>query len=165
MDIVHYVFKSFSSPYKYRDFCLLRSWTELQNGVRLIAMRSVFRYALRKSMTYLLKVIHPRVPERKDYTRAILYPTGFLIVPKDSEPHAGGDTTAKADTERKRSQLTFIAQLDRESVLLLSPDLLGETDELLVSMMNLEKVLQEDKIKDNKVKQEIPTAPRVDQQT
>ena len=28
-DVVHLVFKSFSSPYKYRDFCLLRAWKRM----------------------------------------------------------------------------------------------------------------------------------------
>eukprot|EP00466_Bigelowiella_natans_P009186 jgi/Bigna1/88767/estExt_fgenesh1_pg.C_380004 len=79
IDIVHYVFKSFSSPYKYRDFCLLRSWTELQNGGRLVAMRSV---------------IHPRVPEQKDYSRAILYPTGYLIVPASTDTELEGKSSS-----------------------------------------------------------------------
>jgi len=39
--------------------------------------------------------------------------------------------------------------MDRESVLLLSPDLLGETDELLVSMLNMEKLLRVDAEKKN----------------
>jgi len=159
-DIVHYVFKSFSSPYKYRDFCLLRSWTELQNGGRLIAMRSV---------------IHPRVPEQKDYSRAILYPTGYLVVPS-VEPSAYPSPASSSypscnhhhpppppprrqapsqqstpfrtqlfKPSQSRSLVTFVAQMDRESVLLLSPDLLGETDELLVSMLKMQKLLQADR--------------------
>jgi len=50
---------------------------------------------------------------------------------------------------RKPTLVSFVAQMDRESVLLLSPDLLGETDELLVSMLNMEKLLRVDAEKKN----------------
>jgi len=171
IDIVHYVFKSFSSPYKYRDFCLLRSWTELQNGGQLVVMRSV---------------IHPRVPEQKDYIRAIFYPTGFLVVPaatpspspmvsdvntssaaepskqdasheSESGDHNGGEKSnnkkgggsGSESRSRCRSLVTFVAQMDRDSVLLMSPDLLGETDELLVSIMNMQNVLRAEVEREN----------------
>ncbi len=120
-DIVHYVYKSFSSPYKYRDFCLMRSWTTLEDGRALLAMRSV---------------LHPQVPEQKDYIRAILYPTGYIVAPV---PAADGKQTADA----KRCRVTFVAQMDRESVLLMSPDLLGETDELLASISNFARLMRE----------------------
>jgi len=153
-DIVHYVFKAFSSPYKFRDFCLLRCTTEL-NGSRLIAMRSV---------------THPRIPEQKNYQRAIFYPTGYLIVPNDgsSQPIEGlkspsGKLLRPESKEEIKGRtrppatngsiLTFIAQMDRDSVLLVSPDLLGETDELLQSMRNLEKLLEMRVARENVINQ------------
>ncbi len=39
--------------------------------------------------------------------------------------------------------LTFVAQMDREAVLIVSPDLLGETNELRQSILNIRHVLQQ----------------------
>lgn len=107
VEIVHEVFRAFGSPYKHRDLCLLRSWRADPDGSYAIAERSV--------------ASHPDVPELKDHVRAGLGPSGFLITPYAS------DSTL----------LIWIAQLDREAVLIFSPDLLGETDELFRSFHNL----------------------------
>lgn len=40
-DVVHMVFKSFSSPYKYRDFVALRCRSILEGGTIVLGTRSV----------------------------------------------------------------------------------------------------------------------------
>eukprot|EP00808_Paulinella_micropora_P001509 g71289.t1 len=66
-DIVHLVFKTFSSPYKHRDFVLLRSITKLQNGMGWVI--------LARSIT------HPAAPEVKSNVRAVLSPSGYILTP------------------------------------------------------------------------------------
>ncbi len=115
-DIVHMVFKSTSSPYKFRDFCLLRSWGMLDGctGGRILATRSV---------------LHDRVPEQKENVRAVLFASGYIITPLDERrPEAG-------------SLFTFVSQMDRESVLIVSPDLLGETNLLRDSVRLMRQLL------------------------
>jgi len=109
-DVVQLVFKSFSSPYKYRDLCLLRSDTKLENGGRLLATRSV---------------LHPAAPECKDNVRAVLFPTGYILSPMPNNS----------------CLFTYIGQMDREAVLIISPDLLGESNELRQGFVNLMTVL------------------------
>lgn len=124
-DLVHFVFKSFSSPYKYRDFCLLRSWFKRDEiGGRVIVERSV---------------IHPRVPEQKDHVRAVLFPSGYVITHMDEAPAPPSTPGAPTATQsgKKGCLLTWVAQMDRESVMIVSPELLGETDQLTQSVRNL----------------------------
>lgn len=109
-DVVQMVFKSFSSPYKYRDLCLLRSTTKLENGGRLLATRSV---------------LHPSAPET-EHVRAVLFPTGWIVTPT---------------REPGRCFLSYIGQMDREAVLIISPDLLGESNDLRQGFQNLKTVL------------------------
>jgi len=126
LDLIHEVFKGFSSPYKYRDFALLRTWDELPNGGRVIAHRSI--------MTQ-------KIPEQKDLRRAVLLPTGYLLEPLAAR-ESSQETKDDVDPPPPEvTEITFIAQMTRESVLLVTPDLLGETTELIDSMKNINKVL------------------------
>ncbi|GAB5368270.1 hypothetical protein AAMO2058_001304700 [Amorphochlora amoebiformis] len=121
-DLIHEVYKSFSSPYKYRDFALIRTWNELPGGGSVIAYRSV---------------IHPRCPEQKGLRRAVLLPSGYVVQPL-------GNRKGSADSKEsipQCSEVTFVAQFTRESVLVVTPDLLGETSELIDSLKNINTVL------------------------
>lgn len=120
-DVVHKVFKSYSSPYKYRDFVLFRSHTKLDGGGRLLGSRSVH---------------HARGPEFKDNVRAVLLPTGYIIT-QAGQPQKGGLTSATGHY----SMLTYIAQMDHEAVLTVAPDLLGETQQLSQGIANINTVL------------------------
>jgi hypothetical protein len=86
----------------------------------------------------------------KDNVRAVLYPSGYILTPlRDQEvevhgvpgPH-GVQQPLINNAFGNSCQLTFIAQLDRESVLILSPDLLGESNELRHTFTNLRACLQ-----------------------
>jgi len=164
-DVVHMVFKSFSSPYKYRDFSLLRSCTKLKNGDCVLGARSI---------------LHPQVP-KSQHIRALLAPTGYVITPilhrdaqksvdrLNQERKAGSTSSLSINLPRgssdsgglsvpkqypsskqqgislplarKYCQFTFIAQMDKESVLIVSPDILGETNELADSIANMKSSL------------------------
>lgn len=126
-DLVHVVYKSYSSPYKYRDFCLLRSWTKLESGGRMIATRSV---------------LHPALPEQKDNIRAVLFPTGYIVTEIDGG--AGGGAEDGGAELGSSCLVTYVAQLDREGVLIFSPDLLGETDQLGQRVNGLNRLLCEE---------------------
>lgn len=187
-DILHLVFKSFSSPYKYRDFCVLQSYTQTQENGYIQACRSV---------------THSLAPEGKEHVRAVLYPTGYIITPlKDQQVNIHTNTgkltqtnnmntsSASPSTNTQHSHspssanatpyttspsvptiyfpspqhvslhtqtiqqlppvigsdsnaclLTFIAQMDKESILIVSPDLLGETNELRNNMNSIKYCL------------------------
>ena len=119
-DVGHFVFKSFSSPYKYRDFCLLRTIKKNDDGTIISIYRSI---------------THSQCPELKDHVRAILYPTGQILTPcKLSLDNDSGSTVDAC-------LYTYISQMDREAVLINSPDLLGETDELLYSIRQFKYLL------------------------
>lgn len=167
-DVCHMVFKTSSSPYRYRDFCLLRSGTKKENGECLVGVRSV---------------LHPRVAEAKRNIRAVLFPTGYVITPVSHDEaqkvvkklhmraskerdsvHAplslglGSSSTSdigqinsslESKTRRDASlpiakaycHITYVAQMDKESSLIVSPDLLGESTELIQSMKNIKTCL------------------------
>jgi hypothetical protein len=113
-DVVCMVFKSFSSPYKYRDFCFLRAAVVDEDGTHVLAAKSI---------------LHRAGPEQKDNIRAVLFASGYVLSPLEAGHH---------------TKLSFITQMDKESVLIVSPDLLGETNELRQSMLNITTVLQRD---------------------
>lgn len=73
--------------------------------------------------------MHPEVPEYKDHVRASTNPSGFIISPYTIEDEKGNLVSS--------SLLIWVAQLDREGILIYSPDLLGETEELMKSFHNL----------------------------
>eukprot|EP00475_Leptophrys_vorax_P042443 TRINITY_DN8001_c0_g1_i1.p2 TRINITY_DN8001_c0_g1~~TRINITY_DN8001_c0_g1_i1.p2 ORF type:complete len:236 (+),score=58.35 TRINITY_DN8001_c0_g1_i1:658-1365(+) len=120
IDIVHESYKSFNSPYKYRDFCLLRSWRKEADGGYVVMTRSVQ---------------HPDVPEQKDSVRASMQASGFLLTPVTSHESSGPLSV---------TLLLWIAQLDREGILIFTPDLLNETNELFQSFQNFRKVVSAD---------------------
>lgn len=121
-DVVHMICKSYSSPYKYRDFVLFRSNTKLDGGGKLLCCRSV---------------LHPKGPECKDSVRAVLFPTGYIVTPTQYTQEQGGPVSPAG----QYCMLTYIAQMDREAVLTVTPDLLGETDELSQSIANITTLL------------------------
>jgi len=155
-DVAHMVYKSWSSPYKYRDFILLRSCTSLENGVQVLVAKSIS---------------HPLGPEFKGNLRAVLLPTGFVLTPlerqtpfplcpmqekcvlKDASHLSRYSHHPGLHEETDRCLLTFVAQMDREGVLILSPDLLGETTELRDSIGNIKECLRQDAVKAHKAKQ------------
>jgi len=130
-DVAHLVFKSFSSPYKYRDFCILRSWSKLEKGGTILAARSI---------------LHPNAPEQKDNVRAVLFPSGYIVSPLDNsmiEDKSSSSPSSSSHPPSSGCTVTFIAQMDRESVLIISPDLLGESNELRQSFNNIRMYLQQ----------------------
>jgi len=151
-DVVHMVFKSFSSPYKYRDFVLLRSMSKLENGGYVLVSRSV---------------IHPLTPEQKGCVHAVLFPSGYILTPlgkvkglplcpmkdrcvlKDQAHMSRYSHKAGLQDTTERCLFTFVAQLDREGVLIISPDLLGETTELRDSINNIKECLRHDHLARN----------------
>jgi hypothetical protein len=122
--IVHESYKAFNSPYKYRDFCLLRSWRKEADGGYVVVNRSVQ---------------HPDIPEEKDSVRSTMQASGFLLTPYTSQEEDGSTAF---------TLLLWIVQLDREGILIFTPDLLNETDELFRSFDNLRKTVFEQKTLD-----------------
>lgn len=88
----------------------------------------------------------------KDNVRAVLYPSGYILTPLrdqgvDVHPLPGSAPSAAVQTLSDLGcacQLTFVTQMDRESVLIFSPDLLGETNELRQSFNNIKACLARD---------------------
>lgn len=68
-----------------------------------------------------LSIDHHNAPESKDMSRVILLPSGWHIKPLGPE----------------KCHVQFFAQMTNESVLIVSPDLLGETDDLMQSLIGL----------------------------
>jgi len=150
-DVVHMVFKSFSSPYKYRDFVCLRSVTKIENGGMVLVARSV---------------LHPNGPEEKGNVRAVLFPSGYILTPlepvkglplcpmkdrcvlRDAAHMSRYSHKVGLQEATERCLFTFVAQLDREGVLILSSDLLGESNELAESINNIKECLRMDAAKE-----------------
>jgi len=117
----HYViqrtFKNFNSPYKFSDFVLLMCLRpDDQAGRYSIVCSSVSNYE--------------DLPENKNMMnvqRVTLLPSGFEIRATKDNP--------------MKSHVSYRAHMTNESVLTVSADLLGETDELFSSMMNIEKLI------------------------
>ena len=109
--VMEETYKSFNSPYKFRDFVVLRCFRENYNneGRHLMVFSSISNY--------------DKIPESKDKLRTIILPTGFEVKPY------GNDKT--------RSRVSFRAHMTNESILLVSADLLGETDELFQSLARI----------------------------
>jgi len=135
-DVVHMVFKSHSSPYKYRDFVLFRSSHKIDGGGKLLACRSV---------------LHPLGSESKDNVRAVLFPSGYIITPPPQPPTnnntvriimgSSPPNDSPSAPVTGQCMLTYIAQMDKEAVLTVAPDLLGETHELSLGIANIAAVL------------------------
>lgn len=182
-DIVHMIFKSFSSPYKYRDVVAVRSFAQIdmtraefeaqgfpsrqtmapagahassddpngangKEGEEPIFKEGVFADG---GMIFGTRsVIHAAGPEYKDNVRAVLYPTGYILTPLrdqgiDIHPPPGHNAAPiYCDEFGSSCKLTFLTQMDRESVLIVSPDLLGETNELRQAYNNIKVCLARD---------------------
>uniref|UniRef100_A0A0A9VX91 PCTP-like protein n=1 Tax=Lygus hesperus TaxID=30085 RepID=A0A0A9VX91_LYGHE len=130
-DLIHLVYKSFSSVYKFRDLSLLRSIVPLTDGGYCILLYSVN---------------HPSCPEHKDFTRCYFQPSGYIITPVGTRTFADTASDAQRDTAlsiqgKSFCLLTNIVQSDKESVLVFALDLLSESQELLHSFSNLHSLL------------------------
>lgn len=196
-DIVHMIFKSFSSPYKYRDVVVVRSFTQVDKTRREFEEQGfkqrqqlapagaaaaqqpyshpassgddshdgsatgrewedpIFKEGVFADGGMLFgtrSVIHAQGPEFKDNVRAVLYPTGYILVPLrdqpvDIHPLPGSPPDAPVQSVSDLGcacQLTIVMQMDRESVLIVSPDLLGETNELRQTFNNIKACLARD---------------------
>lgn len=110
-NLVYQVFsKPFYSadPHKERDFCVLQSLRE-ESGVYWLLYTSVD---------------HRDFPEPKECIRTISKPCGWKISPSKN-------------SNGKKSDVVFAACLTGETILLLSPDLLGESDHLVQFFANV----------------------------
>jgi hypothetical protein len=103
-------------------------------------------------------VHHPDVPEVRDNVRASMLTSGIQLTPYITH----GESGPMAFT-----LFLWIAQLDREGILIYTPDLLNETDELFRSFHNLRTVLFEDfeKKEDQKTKKAEGKTKSPDNQT
>lgn len=199
-DIVHMVFKSYSSPYKYRDVVLVRSFalidktrTEFEAagykqrqcvgpsassypsnaasstppsssssgddasaspGSKKETEEPIFAegcFADGGMIFGTRSVIHAAGPEFKDNVRAVLYPTGYILTPLRNQqieihpPQSSSAAPVVCSDVGSSCLLTFISQMDRESVLIVSPDLLGETNELRQTIRNIKTCLARDR--------------------
>lgn len=112
--IMHEVYKSFNSPYKFRDFVVLRHFRKQKlndngNERYFIICSSVSNYH--------------KMPESADKLRCIIYPSGFEIRPYNNLS--------------KKSLVSYRLHLTSESVNIITADLLGECDELFQSMLRI----------------------------
>ena len=107
-------YKSFNSPYKFRDFVVLRCF------------RKNYKNENRHLMVFSSISNYDKIAESKEKLRTIILPSGFEIKPYENNPN--------------RSHVSFRAHMTSESILLVSADLLGETDELFESLARIEKL-------------------------
>ena len=130
-DIVHMTFKSFSSPYKYRDMILLRSSSNIERSGQLHSFRST---------------IHADAPETKDSVRASLYPSGHVLMPVIGQISDCYDTSRSQviGSSQEACLVTSIWSMDKEAILIVSPDLLGESNELKQSLLNVKNMLNKE---------------------
>lgn len=118
--IIHQTYKSFNSPYKFSDFILL---TCLKSDIKSK------RYHL------LFSSISNYDDEVSDNntSRAVLLPSGFEIRPTKDNIN--------------KSHVSYRAHMTNESVLTVSADLLGETNELFESMSRIEQLISAQNVK------------------
>lgn len=134
-EVVRCLFKSCSSPYKYREFNLLKAWHQTPGGEHTCVFRS----------------IASDKPPREGHVHAVLLPSGFSVAPLPVESAQSRPPVVKAGMSKAKlvapapsavaSLVTCVLQLDKEGVLVVSPDLLGESSELQDSLMNLSTLL------------------------
>jgi len=114
--VVHQTLKCFNSPYKLRDFVLFTCLRPDEAAKRyLLVFASVSGYE--------------ELPEsgNPNVQRAVMLPSGFEIRPTKDNVN--------------KSHVSYRAHLTNESVLTVSADLLGETDELFQSMLRIEQLI------------------------
>jgi hypothetical protein len=130
LDIVQLSFKSFARPYKFRDLVCLRNQSILPNNNILQVYRSV---------------LHSKCPEGKNCKRAVWFPSAHLVAPLHNQLSDCYDANNNIiGSSSEACVLTFFHQLDSESQLIVSPDLLGESNELRQSLINLKLLLAKD---------------------
>ena len=94
------------------------------------------------------------MPVQKDIIRGVLGPSGFIIEPI-SPTLSSNQTKTNVKGEKKSAEnnqdepppppgvhLTYVAQFDRHSVMIVAPDLLGESSEMYRSIQNISMELK-----------------------
>jgi len=115
--VVHQIFKKFNSPFKFSDFVLLICLRpDVKTKRFVIAFASIANYDDLAENNNAMNA-----------QRATLLPSGFEIRATRDNP--------------ERSHVSYRAHMTNESVLTVSADLLGETDELFQSMLGIEKLI------------------------
>ena len=190
--VVHYTYKSFASPYKYRDVLLLTA--TVSYDADRAALSSTTTTALTSpamasasslspsstsstssflspssaaspssaseagppppptplppapsSVLHLMRsVMHPSLPETKQRQRAAFHSSAYIVTPLPSSPPSPPS-----------SLVTLLLSCDKESVLIVSADLLGETNELRQSFVNLARCCGEDDGEDGKRRRDV----------
>jgi hypothetical protein len=118
--IVHSTYKSFNSPYKFRDFVTLDC---------LRCEQEVERYFL----LYASICNYDNLPEFKGRDRTVVLPSGFDIRPTQQNAN--------------RSHVSYRSIMTAGSISLVSADLLLESDELFQSILNIDRLITENKQK------------------
>eukprot|EP00485_Elphidium_margaritaceum_P003323 CAMPEP_0202693124 /NCGR_PEP_ID=MMETSP1385-20130828/7329_1 /ASSEMBLY_ACC=CAM_ASM_000861 /TAXON_ID=933848 /ORGANISM="Elphidium margaritaceum" /LENGTH=587 /DNA_ID=CAMNT_0049348765 /DNA_START=19 /DNA_END=1782 /DNA_ORIENTATION=- len=117
--IVHQTYKAFNSSYRYTDFLLFTCLRADSKAKRYhILFASVNNYHV---------LPHIQLMNLPNSKRSILLPSGFEIRP--------------AKDNVNKSHVSFRAHYTNESVLTVSADLLGETDELFHSVLRIEQLI------------------------
>jgi len=131
--ITHETYKSLNSPYKFRDFVLLKCFV-VDNSNNNKNSNNANRYCIVFSS---ISNYEP-LPEVKDKIRCILLPSGFEI--------------KKYNNDNNQCQISYNCHMTSESILLFTPDLLGETDELFQSLIRIEELVSiyKQQMKNNK---------------
>eukprot|EP00485_Elphidium_margaritaceum_P019933 CAMPEP_0202728948 /NCGR_PEP_ID=MMETSP1385-20130828/185884_1 /ASSEMBLY_ACC=CAM_ASM_000861 /TAXON_ID=933848 /ORGANISM="Elphidium margaritaceum" /LENGTH=589 /DNA_ID=CAMNT_0049395201 /DNA_START=31 /DNA_END=1800 /DNA_ORIENTATION=- len=128
--IIHQTYKSFNSMYKFSDFLLLtclRKDVQAKRFHILFASVNNYRVSLHSSQQQQSKMQQILKNNNSNTKRAILLPSGFEIRPTKENVN--------------KSHVSFRAHMTNESVLTVSADLLGETDELFKSMLRIQQLI------------------------
>ncbi|ETO10441.1 sorting nexin-29 [Reticulomyxa filosa] len=127
-------YKSFNSPYKFRHFVVLRYLKpNEEKGIYKVVFASVSNFESLIPEWDGKKQIEGNDQESEAYAdakelqNAYILPSGFYI--------------EQSDKNRDQCRLEFIAHMTPESVLILAPDLLGETRELFESVAGIEQLV------------------------
>ena len=119
--IVHQTFSSFNSQDKFMDFvlltCLKVDYVEVETMRYMILFSSINNY----NDLYIQK-------GNKD--RAILLPSGFEI--------------CSVKNDENKCIISYIAHMTKTSILTMSADLLGETDEFFKALFNIEQLISDE---------------------
>lgn len=110
-DVVHFAYNSFSSPHKYRDMCLIRVEEPYMKGGFLLAAKSV---------------VHEGAKEKEGSTRCSVAASGYVLRPSVTVP--GG------------TDLTLVLQGDKEAMLIVSQDILGDTNDTRQALANIHRL-------------------------
>ncbi len=155
-EIVQFLHRSHSSPYKFRDSVLLRANHSIpadsyrKDGQKIGEPLVIHSYR---------SVSHPAAPDHKDPTRSVWLSSGIIISPLEGQQsdvappginpysNANGSSTnginipTNSTVTSDACLVTIFYQFDREAILILSPDLLGESQEFRSSLARLKLIL------------------------